>query len=167
MENKKNYNNAIIANGNNAIANGSMFERGNANNGAGGNAFEVACKQVLYGNRFKGISKANGTDAKSNGYMYEVKTNCGGLNGIEKNDFVIYAIIEQGDIITTEFAQVNSFVIPANEFMEGLNELGLIRTKDGNRITIQSFKNSKKKYEALLDWLYNYPNLAEHLEGLQ
>lgn len=165
--NNKNYNNAIIDNCNNAIANGSMFERGNANNCAGGNAFEIACKQVMNGNKFKGVSKANGTDAKSKGYKYEIKTNCGGLNNIEKNDFVIYAIIEKGDEITTEFASNQSFVIPANEFMEGLNELGLIRTKDGNRTTIQSFKNSKKKYEALFDWLYNYPNLAEHLEGLQ
>lgn len=111
--------------------------------GAPGKAFETRIKLFLTGR----VSTKNCVSAKGkkdltyHGYTIECKSACGTLDGIEKNDFVIYSYDS-----TIE----NARVFTPSEFMEIVNACGLYRTKkttSGYMVSaIQSFKNSKKKF---------------------
>ena len=164
MSNKE-YNNAIINYGNNALKNGSVWVQGGKDNCAAGNAFEIAVKQAMNGNKFKGISKAT-NDTKKNGLTYEIKSNCGSIDNIAKADFVIYAIIEKEDIINEDFVLTYANVIPSEDFINYLEEDNLVKM-NGHRRMIQNFKTSQKRRAKFEEFLWEYPSLQEYLEGLQ
>lgn len=131
-----------------------------------GKAFEINTKHYLNGNRGNSdkVSAKGKTDVTYHGFKCEIKSNCGELNAIEKNTVVIYSMDNEHDYITPE----RSNVIPANEFCELFEKLGLVRTKKATsgvkKTTIQSYKNSKRKTAALAAALAEYPTLAEWCE---
>ena len=161
----ENYNNAIINYGKNALKNGSGWVQGGKDNCAAGNAFEIAVKQAMNGNKFRGISKAK-NDVKKYGITYEIKSNCGSIDNIIKADFVIYAIIEKTDIIDEDFVLNYANVIPSTEFIEYLENDNLVKM-NGHRRMIQNFKTSQKRRARFEEFLWEYPSLQEYLEGLQ
>lgn len=128
-----------------------------------GKAFEINVKHFLNGNRGNSdkVSAKGKTDVKYHGFKLEIKSNCGELDGIEKNDYIIYSMDNERDYITPEQA----IVIPADTFKEMLEDLGLVRVKKSSsgmkKTTIQSYKNSKKKSAALEIALSEYITLAE------
>lgn len=128
-----------------------------------GKAFEINVKHYLNGNRGNSdrVSAKGKTDVKYHGYKLEIKSNCGELDGIERNDYIIYSMDNERDFINPEKA----VVIPADTFKEMLEELGLVREKKATsgmrKTTIQSYKNSKKKTIALENALNEYITLEE------
>lgn len=111
--------------------------------GAHGKAFETLVKIFLTGRvSTKNCVSAKGKkDLSYHKLAIECKSACGTLDGIEKNDFIIYSYDS-----TIE----NARVFTPSEFMELVNACGLYRTKkttSGYTVSaIQSFKNSKKKF---------------------
>lgn len=138
----------------------------NTDCGRYGKAFEINVKHFLNGNKGNSdiVSRKGKTDVQFHGLKLEIKSNCGELDGIEKNDFIIYSMDNESDYIQPEHA----VVIPASEFMALFEELGLVRVKKATsgvkKTTIQSYKNSKKKKAALRIALDNYITLAEWAE---
>ena len=59
-----------------------------------GKAGEMNVKIYLNGERgnSRKVSAKGKTDVQYHGYKIEIKSNCGELDGIEKNDFVIYTM---------------------------------------------------------------------------
>lgn len=166
MENRKNYNNAIIASGNNAIADGSVWVQGGKNNSLVGCAFECLVKQECIGNRFKGISKGK-TDVNFCGRRHEIKTNCGGYENIAKADYVIYAIIDKTDRLDSDFVLNFSNVIPSQDFIEFLESDSRNTKMNGNRKMIQNIKANKSLRARFEEFIWNYPSLQEYLEELK
>ena len=131
-----------------------------------GKAFEINVKHYLNGNRGNSnkVSAKGKTDVQSKGIKYEIKSNCGEINkGIEKNDYIIYTMDNETDYARPQ----NAFVIPADEFVMLIKMLGLMRTKKSTngelKVTIQSYRNSKKKMLGFAQALANYPTLDEYL----
>lgn len=148
------------------------------NSGKEGRLIEMRVKAFLGNYRNKGIAKQGVADTRKNGIVYEIKSGCGELARVDrdgnikmvKSDYIIY--IPEFNIDTPIERQ--AFVIPTNEFISELNKIGLIRKKMSSaqyksveceryhdRVTIQSFKNSNKKYNMLYDLLEQYPLLIE------
>lgn len=131
-----------------------------------GKAFEINVKHYLNGNRGNSdkVSAKGKTDVKYHGYKLEIKSNCGELDGIEKNDYIIYSMDNEHDFMTPEQA----VVIPADTFREMLEDLGLVRVKKASsgmrKTTIQSYKNSKKKTIALEKALNEFITLKDWKE---
>lgn len=135
----------------------------NTDSGRFGKAFEINVKRYLNGNRGNSgkVSAKGKNDVKSKGLIYEIKSNCGELERIEKNDFIIYSM----DNIRDYDKPYNAKVINPIDFITMLNNLGLVRTKKSTsgtiKTTIQSYKNSKKKTALLSEALEQYPTLKE------
>ena len=135
----------------------------NTDSGRFGKAFEINVKRYLNGNRGNSgkVSAKGKNDVKSKGLIYEIKSNCGELERIEKNDFIIYSM----DNIRDYDKPYNARVINPTDFITMLNNLGLVRTKKSTsgtiKTTIQSYKNSKKKTMLLANALEHYPTLGE------
>ena len=128
-----------------------------------GKAFEINVKTYLNGKRGNSnkVSAKGKTDVRYKGLRLEIKSNCGELDGIEKNDFIVYTYNNEVDYLTPEFA----VVLTPTEFLSILDELGLIRIKKSSsgvkKTTIQSYKNSKKKYQMFEDRLSECITLEE------
>ena len=128
-----------------------------------GKAFEINVKLVLNGNRGNSskVSAKGKTDVQYHGKKLEIKSNCGELEKIVKNDFVVYTMDNVRDFQNPERAAV----IPANEFFQMMEKLGLVREKKTTggyiKTTIQSYKNSKRKTAALAEALAKYPTLEQ------
>lgn len=129
-----------------------------------GKAFELNTKRYINGKRGNvyTVSSKGKTDVVFKKLKYEIKCNCGELNDIEKNDFVIYTMDAEAIYDKPEQAHV----IPANEFLTMLDSIGLIRyskksTSGTRKRAIQSYKNSKKKTMLLAEMLEQYPTLKE------
>lgn len=143
-------------------------------NGIGGKCYEV-CAVAEIVKRCKGVKSAGKCDMTYKGSTYELKTGCGELgkvtynaNGekvihIRKVDFYVYA----PEYNENYNALMQAYVIPQSDFLSLLGDIGLIRYKKSSyaikkgfdrpdKITIQSFKNSNKKYNALYDSLETY-----------
>lgn len=143
-------------------------------NGIGGKCFEV-CTVAEIVKRCKGVKSTGRCDLTVKGTKFELKTGCGELgkitynaNGeevihIRKVDFYIYA----PEYNENYNALKQAYVIPQSDFLSLLDNIGLIRRKKSSyavkngfdrpdKITIQSFKNSNKKYNALYDSLEVY-----------
>lgn len=161
----KDYNNAIVNYGNNAIKSGEVWKQGGKDNCAAGNAFEVVAKQVCIGNRFKGVSKGK-TDVHFCGRHHEIKTNSGSYGNFFSADYVIYCIIEKTDELTHDFALDFSNVIPAQEFIEFLESDKRNTKMNGNRKMIQNIANPRLK-ERIQDFVWSYPSLREYLDELE
>lgn len=131
-----------------------------------GKAFEINVKLTLNGNRGNSskVSAKGKADVKYHGLTLEIKSNCGELEKIARNDFVVYTMDNVNDFQSPERASV----IPANEFFQMMEKLGLVREKKTTngytKTTIQSYKNSKKKSSALAAALAEYPTLGEWKE---
>ena len=143
-------------------------------NGIGGKCFEV-CTVAEIVKRCNGVKSTGKCDLTFKGTTFELKTGCGELgkitynaNGkpvihIRKVGFYIYA----PEYNENYNALQQAYVISQNDFLALLDDIGLIRYKKSSyaikngidrpdKITIQSFKNSKKKYNALYDSLETY-----------
>ena len=159
-------------------------------NGNNGKAYEIIVKLALNNYRFKGVSKSGKIDTIKNHIKYEIKSNCGELATIDqdgniiksallKSDFIIYSMDTEFFITDTledkiDLVLNNSFVIPCNDFLEMLKNIGLLRTKKStyaiknnfnynDKLTIQSYKNSKKKSNLFFNSLCDFPTLEEYL----
>ena len=143
-------------------------------NGIGGKCFEV-CTVAEIVKRCNGVKPTGKCDMTYKGDSYELKTGCGELGKITYNasgkeaihirkvDFYVYA----PEYNENYNALQQAYVIPQSDFLSLLDDIGLIRYKKSSyavkngfdrpdKITIQSFKNSKKKYNALYDSLEVY-----------
>lgn len=143
-------------------------------NGIGGKCFEV-CTVAEIVKRCKGVKSTGKCDLTFKGTTFELKTGCGELGKITYNadgaevihirkvDYYIYAP-EYNENFN---ALKQAYVISQNDFLSLLEYVGLIRRKKSSyaikngfdrpdKITIQSFKNSNKKYNALYDGLETY-----------
>ena len=143
-------------------------------NGIGGKCFEVTAVSELV-KRCKGVKSTGRCDLTLKGITFELKTGCGELGKItyktdgtpvihiRKVDYYIYA----PEYNENYNALKQAFVISQNDFLALLQDIGLIRYKKSSyavkngfespdKITIQSFKNSNKKYNALYDGLETY-----------
>jgi len=151
--------------------------------GAKGRPYEMAVKVAITPNsKAAGVAKAGRIDHRAGGIRYEIKTGCGEICRINPEtgemskpfggaDYVIYCPFFN----LNEAVETQSYVVPTAEMVALLEELGLVRTKAStssyrngvaviDRITIQSFSNSRKKEEALYAALDQYPKLGEWLE---
>lgn len=143
-------------------------------NGIGGKCFEV-CTVAEIVKRCNGVKPAGRCDMIYKGATYELKTGCGelgkitynakgeGIMRVRKVDFYVYA----PEYNENYNALKQAYVISQNDFLSLLDDIGLIRYKKSSyaikngidrpdKIAIQSFKNSKKKYNALYDGLEAY-----------
>ena len=143
-------------------------------NGIGGKCFEV-CTVAEIVKRCKGVKSTGKCDLTYKGVTYELKTGCGELGKItykkdgepiiriRKVDFYIYAPEYNENFNALQQA----YVISQTDFLSILYDIGLMRYKKSSyaikngfdrpdKIAIQSFKNSRKKYNALYDALEAY-----------
>lgn len=110
--------------------------------GASGKSFEIDVKLFLNGRiaTKQAIATIRKIDTRFKGLKIEIKSNCGTLDGIENNDYVVYS-----PNATLETARV----FTPTQFMELVNACGLFRTKKTSSgyfvKAIQSYKNSMKK----------------------
>ena len=133
-----------------------------------GKAFEINVKHYLNGNRGNSnvVSGKGKTDVHFHGVKYEIKSNCGEINdNILTNDYIIYTASNEIDWNAPQYAHV----IPAKEFVELVEKLGLMRTKKSTngqlKKSIQSYRNSKKKMVAWIGAISQYPTLCEMVRG--
>lgn len=128
-----------------------------------GKAFEINAKRYINGNRgnSRKVATKGKTDMQNHGIKYEIKSNCGELNAIEKNQYIIYTYDNRADWNHPE----NAHVIPSAEFMDILDKCGLIREKRTSNCSmvkaIQSYKNSKRKTAMFTAMVDEYPTVAE------
>lgn len=135
-----------------------------SDSGKFGKALEINVKHFLNGNKgnVNRVSAKGKIDVTSKGVKYEIKSNCGEINdNILTNDFIIYTYDNRTDWNKPE----QCHVIPADDFVKELEQLGLIRTKKSTngqlKKTIQSYANSKRKLTAWANVVNSYPTLAE------
>ena len=138
-----------------------------SDNGRHGKAFEINVKEYLNGKRGNSnkVSAIGKTDVKHKGITYEIKSNCGEINdNIYKNDFIIYTEDNRANYCQPW----NAYVIPVDEFIDGLKALNLLRRKRATngawKTTIQTYSNSKKRLNAFKEWLSTYPTIDECLK---
>ena len=157
------------------------------NSGNAGRTAELAVKLAL--NNYKGakaISAATRKDTfKSlDGIMtsFEIKSGCGVLANIDENGNYYGAMLKSEYVIyipeyePTLPVTIQAYVLLVQDFIDILKELGLIRLKmsgaqysngqrkEGafyDRLTIQTFSNSKRKTEALYSALNRYADTME------
>lgn len=131
-----------------------------------GKAFEINVKRALNGGRGNSskVSAKGKTDVQYHGKKLEIKSNCGELEKISKNDYVVYTMDNVAEFDKPWYASV----IPADEFFQMMEDLGLVREKKTTggytKTTIQTYKNSKKKTLALRVALAKYPTLVDWME---
>lgn len=138
------------------------------NSGAHGNDFERQIKMAMGNYRFNGVANAKRADTRKryNGVniRFEIKSGCGELirynregecvGDIRNSDYIIYC--PEYDI--EQPAQEQAYVFPATMFFDLMLENGMLREKKSSnmmkqlkelqfydRVTIQTFNNSKKK----------------------
>ncbi len=128
-----------------------------------GKALEINVKHYLNGMRGNAdkVSAKGKIDVINKGVKYEIKSNCGEINdNILHNDFIIYSYDNESDWNRPE----NCHVIPTDEFIAIIEKLGLKRTKKSTngqlKVTIQSYKNSKRKNALWCMAISEYPTLA-------
>lgn len=143
-------------------------------NGIGGKCFEV-CTVAEIVKRCNGVKSTGRCDMTYKGATYELKTGCGELGKITYNaegEPVIHIRKVDYYIYAPEYnegynALLQAYVISQVDFLSLLDDIGLVRYKKSSyavkngidrpdKITIQSFKNSNKKYNALYDALETY-----------
>lgn len=133
-----------------------------------GKMFEIMIK--LYLNGYKGnsciVSARGKVDVTWQGHKIEVKSNCGELDDVTKSDYVIYTYDNQCDVAFPNEARITT----TNNFIDSLSELNLIRMKKttGGYIkrTIQSYKNSKKKFTAWTNTVDRWLKIEQVKSGL-
>ena len=144
--------------------------------GSHGNLFEMEIKLSLNNYRFNGVAKAGKTDTrkKINNLLrdFEIKCNCTELATLDINGNIIHSILNKEYIIYNPSfksgynAIQGSYILSTKAFWNGIIEIGLFRTKPSqaqynrpkelrykDRASIQTFKNSMKKENALYEML--------------
>jgi hypothetical protein len=138
------------------------------NSGAHGNDFERQIKMAMGNYRFNGVANAKQADTTKRlhgaNIRFEIKSGCGELirynrdgecvGDIRNSDYIIYC--PEYDI--NRPAQEQAYIFPATMFFNLMLKNGMLREKKSSnmmkqpkelqfydRITIQSFNNSKKK----------------------
>lgn len=138
------------------------------NSGADGRLYEPLVKFALGNYGFKTlVAKSNYKDTRKGGKTFEIKQGCPELIALDEkgnviksifnNDFIIYA----PDYLPGDDVRYVSWVFTSDEFKQALDEADLWRYKTSSyqysrkraglewfcdRISIQSYKNSQKKY---------------------
>jgi len=134
--------------------------------------FESRCKLFLGLTRGKNAITGNGKlDARFRGYKVEFKQGCSPIEQLfhQKPDFVVYS----PDFLADDAVEKVSYVLTGGGFMEVLENAGLIRIKkmtDGSiKRTIQTYKNSNRKYNLFLDLLeeHNLMTLEQFRDTLK
>lgn len=133
-----------------------------------GKMFEIMIK--LYLNGYKGnsciVSAKGKVDVTWKGHKIEVKSNCGELDDVTKSDYVIYTYDNECDVAFPSDARITT----ADNFIDSLSELNLIRMKKTTsgyiKRTIQSYKNSKKKFTAWTDTVDRWLKVEQVKSGL-
>ena len=134
--------------------------------------YESKCKLYLGLTRGKNTITGNGKlDARTRGYDVEFKQGCSPIEQLfhQKPDYVVYS----PDFLADDAVEKVSYVLTGDGFMTVLENAGLIRIKkmtDGSiKRTIQTYKNSNKKYNLFLDLLeeYNVMTLEEFRDTLK
>ena len=137
------------------------------NYGAHGHLYQGLVGEFLGLTRGRLVAEKGQEDARSDfyagGLVLEVKCNCSKLDilfSTKKVDYVCYCPDFLGPQDQVEYI---SYVMSKASFLSVLEQVGLIRERSGH-IAIQSYKNSKRKYERFLDLLdeYNEMSLEEY-----
>lgn len=146
--------------------------------GVHGDNFEARVKKALGGTYT--VSKGKGRDVRYKGRYVELKTGSGELGTageaiLKGSTLVLYCPVYQSGI---ELEQQEAFLLERDIFIKILEELNLIRVKQATSgrlvYSIQTIWNrkqnkphSKKKYEELIDLLYDncIGMIDEMLEG--
>lgn len=130
-----------------------------------GKILEINLK--LYLNGYRGnsciVSSVGKVDVKHNNKRIQIKSNCGEINEFFtddreyiKHDIVAYSMDNQNHVNEPW----NVTIIPSEDFIPMLENLDLIRRKKSTsgymRITIQTYKNSKRKTVGLFNALNEY-----------
>lgn len=114
----------------------------------------------------------NRADFISGGLCLETKHNCSMVDVLfsrKKVDYVSYC----PDYRVGDPVELVSYVMSKDNFITVLEKAGLLREKVDSKgchhVAIQSYKNSKKKYELFLDLLdeYNEMSLTEYREMIR
>lgn len=144
-----------------------LYHFKDSDSGKYGKAFEMNCKNLVNGNRGNAgkVSAKGKTDMQNNHIKYEIKSNCGEIaDNITKNVYVIYTANNRDDYATPQ----NAYVIPSEDFVDIIENLGLMRTKkttNGYTVkAIQTYSNSKRKKTALVKAISQYPTVGEWFE---
>lgn len=128
-----------------------------------GKIYEINTK--LYLNGYRGsviVSPSGKIDLKHKGIKYECKSNCGDLKNI------LFSTITCTHVIYSEFNErdcenpANGRIYELNDFIESFKALGLIRkrrNKDEKPFAIQSYRNSKRKHNALIAMQNEHPTI--------
>lgn len=149
------------------------------NSGNVGRLFEMTVKSLM--NNYKGnfVSRAGHADTtkKVNGKIQsiEIKSGCGELAKIDSNGIHWYK--SPITVYSYDGTIENAVVMETSHFFDLLEACELIRFKrsshynascgyEYDRITIQSFKNSKKKFRLWTETLSNELSLTNWLETL-
>lgn len=156
------------------------------NSGSDGRLYEPLVKLSLGNYRFNGVAKAGYTDTRKLGELFEIKQGCGELGVIDEKGEIVSSVFSKDMIIYAPDYRVGddvryvSWVFTTTSFFQALESCGLIRVKTSSymnrrkqegmewypdRIAIQSYKNSRKKFEAWQDAMEKYGKpLDEWLE---
>lgn len=133
-----------------------------SDSGIYGKTFERDLKAAF--NQRAVVAKQGKVDFRRLRKCYEVKTGAGELDYLLRSTvkFVVYVPVVD---LSSDVTRQEGFVIPRNDFLRVLEEVGLIRTKVATcgerKTTIQTFWNHKQnkphgaKYTKLLDLLYD------------
>ncbi len=151
--------------------------------GSHGRAFEVAIKKALGNYRSKDLvampGKADTIKKFGNAMVrIEIKSGCGELAQLDAQGNICKSILDSDVVIFCPYfipkrdATIQSYVMPSTTFYTILKELGLIRFKKStamtkapkeaqyyDRMTIQSFRNSAKKYGELCETLDTHTDI--------
>lgn len=149
------------------------------NSGLHGNAFEQAGKLAIGNYQFKGVAKPGRADSRKKidgtTLKIEFKSGAGELAVIDENGLYISGVWDSDIVVyAPEFNPMldvtkQAYVFSTFDFIKVLNLAGLVRMKASSdmkdvpeefrykdRITIQSFKNSNKKYNLFYELLKEY-----------
>ena len=126
-----------------------------SDSGKYGKIMEIIVKLYLHGYRGRIIVSPRGhVDLKHKGVLYECKSNCGDLCNILYDTIKAQGVLYSEDNERDCVEPWNVRIYELNEFVECFKTLGLIRKKRGTdgipRWAIQSYKNSKRKHNALV-----------------
>jgi hypothetical protein len=140
----------------------------NIDSGLLGKLYEMEIKKALGCMNGKNISKATQVDTRKNGFAIEIKQGASEIEMLftnKKIDYIFYC----PDFLESDNVMLCTYVLTKSDFLQVLESCGLIRMKTSTsgqvKHTIQSYKNSNKKYNLFLDGLEEHSEtISEWLE---
>lgn len=161
----KEYNDVIINAGKEALKTGSAYEQGGKENGAVGKSFEKIVVRYFTGrDTQRGISAKAGTDFTFQKERYECKQNQGCIETVKNSKYVVYTVVWQGDDIGEGYIENTAFVIPTEQFLDGVKMILNTKLDQRGKLYMQYFKNSQRKTAKWLDFIGKYPTIEQWYE---